>query len=127
LGTQADVNAGALRWLSPLPLWTGILAGPLAWALDLTASYALVKWVCTTRIYGILHAVSLLALAIVCVGGVVAWTALQHTDPKLATDDGLPRARARFMAILGLTISTLFALQILAATIPKWVLFDACR
>ena len=25
-----------VRWLSPLPLWTGILAGPLAWALDLT-------------------------------------------------------------------------------------------
>ena len=23
------------RWLSPLPLWTGILAGPIAWAIDL--------------------------------------------------------------------------------------------
>ena len=27
-----------VRWLSPLPLWTGILAGPVAWALDLTSA-----------------------------------------------------------------------------------------
>ena len=32
------LNAGDVRWLSPLPLWTGILAGPIAWALNLMAT-----------------------------------------------------------------------------------------
>ena len=52
LGTASRVDAGDVRWLTPLPLWSGILAGPVAWALDLGASYALVKWVCHTSHYG---------------------------------------------------------------------------
>jgi hypothetical protein len=110
-----------------LPLWAGILAGPVAWALDLTASYAFVKWVCTTQSRSILYASSLVALTIVCGGAVVAWTAFQRTNPTLATDGGRPAERARFMAILGLTTCALFALQILARVIPQWVLFDACQ
>ena len=49
MGSEAEVNGdaeilrpGDARWLSPLALWTGILAGPAAWALDLSISYALV-------------------------------------------------------------------------------------
>jgi len=126
LGAQADVNAGDVRWLSPLPLWTGILAGPVAWALDLTASYALVKWICATRHDGVLHAITAGALALVCGGAALSWIALQRTAGATPTDGGGSRQRARFMAILGLTSSALFALQILANTIPAWVL-DACQ
>ena len=28
MGAKSAVEAGDLRWLSPLPLWTGILGGP---------------------------------------------------------------------------------------------------
>ena len=126
MGAQADVSAGDVRWLSPLPLWTGILAGPVAWALDLTASYALVKWICATRHDGVLHAITAAALALVCGGAALSWIALQRTAGDTPTDGGGSRQRARFMAILGLTSSALFALQILANTIPTWVL-DACQ
>jgi hypothetical protein len=126
LGTQADLDVAGIRWLTPLPLWSGILAGPIAWALDLLASYALVKWVCASRGYGALHGVTLAALAIVAGGAVVSWRALRQTQADQKTDGGRPRERARFMAVLGLTLCALFALQIVAGAIPTWVL-DACQ
>jgi len=126
LGAQADVNDAGFRWLTPLPLWSGILAGPVAWALDLGASYALVKWVCATRGYSVLHGITAAALAIVAAGAVVSWLAFQQTRTDGATDGGRPRQRARFMATLGLASSALFALQILAGAIPHWVI-DACQ
>ena len=115
-----------IRWVTPLPLWSGILAGPAAWAIDLTASYALVKWVCATQGYAVLHGITVGALAIVAVGAVLSWLAFQQTRSDVPTDGGRPRQRARFMAVLGLALNALFALQIVAGAVPRWVL-DACQ
>jgi hypothetical protein len=120
LGTETD-----LTWVTPLPLWTGILAGPVAWAFDLTASYALVKWNCMHP-GPILHLISLASLVCVIAGGAVSAMAMQQTARDLPTDGGHPRQRAHFMAVLGLTMSALFALTIVAGAIPRWVL-DACH
>ena len=56
----------------------------------------------------------------------ISWTALRRTADDVPTDGGQPRQRARFMAVLGLASCGLFALQILAGAIPRWVL-DACQ
>jgi hypothetical protein len=126
LGAETDVTAADRRWLSPLPLWTGILAGPMAWALDLTTSYAVVKPVCHTHSDGMLHLIALGCLAMVMGGAAISWFAFQRTAGDLPTDGGQPRQRARFMAVLGMTSSALFAVQILAGAIPPWVI-DACQ
>ena len=126
LAAQADVTAGDIRWLSPLPLWTGILAGPLAWGFDLTMSYALVKWSCNAHREGILRLVTIVAVAVLAVGTTTAWMAFIRTAHDAPTDGGLPRQRARFMAILGLVSSAFFALTIAATTIPQGLL-DACQ
>jgi hypothetical protein len=126
LGAQSAVETGDIRWLTPLPLWTGILAGPLAWAFDLMTSYAAVKWVCHTNHYGVLQLITIASLAVVIGAAALSWTALIHTTPDVPTDGGRPRQRARFMAVLGLASCGLFALQILAGAIPHWVL-DACQ
>ena len=126
MDAQSAVGTGDVRWLTPLPLWTGILAGPTAWAFDLTASYAVVKWVCHTRSYAMLPLITAASLAMVVGAAAISWTALMRTTDDVPTDGGRPRQRARFMAILGLASSGLFALQILAGAIPHWV-FDACR
>ena len=120
-----DTRAAGLRFLKPLPLWTGILAGPVAWALDLTVSYALVKWSCARESSAVLHAITPAALAMVAGGAALSWLALQETAADGPDDGGRPRQRARFMAILGLTSCALFALTIVAGAIPRWVL-DAC-
>jgi len=126
LGASTDLNAGDVRWLSPLALWTGILAGPTALAADQLTSYALVKWACTTQRQDVLHLIPLVALAITAGGAGVAWQALRHTQEQLPTDGGRPQQRARFMAILGLTVTAFFAMSIVALAIPPVVL-DACR
>jgi hypothetical protein len=126
LGAQTDIAAGDLRWLSPLPLWIGILAGPAAWACDLGVSYALVKWTCSSQRDLLIRLISPASLAVVAGGAVVSWLALRRTAADLPTDSGDPRARARFMAILGLSSNALFAVTIVAGAIPRWVL-DACQ
>jgi len=126
LGSSADLTVDDLRWLSPLPLWTGILAGPIMFAVKLTATYALVKWTCSTDRQSVLHAISLVSLLVVFGAAWISWVALQHTSATLDTDAGTPEARARFMALLGLASSAFFSLAIIANAYPEWVL-DACR
>jgi hypothetical protein len=112
--------------LTPLPLWTGIVAGPTAWAFDLTTSYALVKWVCRSQSYVVFQSITLVSLVIVIGGATISWKAFSRTAAAgVPTDGGRPQQRARFMAIVGLTSCALFGLQILAGAIPHWML-DAC-
>src|SRR5689334_13208309 len=94
------------RWLSPLPLWTGILAGPIAWALDLELSYALVHWICATQQVQVLHLFSATALMITAAGFAISWRALQQATHAATTDRG-ERVRAASMALLGLASSVL--------------------
>jgi len=114
------------HFLTPLPLWTGILTGPIVWAIDLLTRYAVVKWSCHTGHRWYFDALTVASLACVAFAAVVSWSAVHETAGEKPTDGGMPRQRARFMAILGLATSALFALQIAAASIPNWVL-DACR
>ena len=125
-GTSDGLSEEEVRWLSPLALWTGILSGPVAWALDLSISYAIVKWTCSSRRQAVLHSITPAALLIVAIGAYVLFIALRHTAADEPTDGPDPRQRARFMAILGLTMCALFGLTIMAGAIPRWVL-DACQ
>jgi hypothetical protein len=126
LGAAAYVAVRDRQWLSPLPLWTGILAGPIAWALDLMSSYALVKPICRMQSAGMLALIPLICLVLVAGGATLSWMALRRTAHDVPLDGGRPRQRARFMAVLGLTSCGLFALQILAGAIPPSVL-NACQ
>ena len=126
MGAETHLTAGDLRWLSPLPLWTGILAGPVAWSLDLGVSYALVEWACDTGRQGVIRGITIATLALVAAGAATSWMALQHARLDMPDDGGRPRQRARFMAVLGLASCTFFALAIGALAIPRWVI-DACQ
>ena len=135
MGAEADLtrppeggrsSAADIRWITPLPLWTGVLTAPLVWAVDLFVRYAIVKWSCITGRHWYFDVFTAVSLALVAFAAVVSWNALQATSRDEPTDGGMPRHRARFMAILGLTVSALFGLTIAAASIPNWVL-DACH
>lgn len=106
-------------------LWAGLLAGPFAWASDLTASYAAVKWVCGGDHTWVLHLITLAALAITAAGALASWVALQRVPAGAELDGPRPFDRGRFMAVLGLAISASFATVIIANDIPRAIL-DAC-
>ena len=102
-----------------------ILAGPIAWAIDLTASYAIVKWTCSSQHTMVLHLITLGALLLIAAGAAASFSALQRT-PEQAIDNGpRPFDRGRFMAHLGLLLSAMFAVVVIANAIPRLVL-DAC-
>ena len=126
MGATTHVSKLDAPWVSPLALWSGIFAGPVAWALDLLASYAIVRWVCAQGHHLLLHAIPVVALLLVALGTALSWGALRATSGTSRTDGGQPPERARFMAIVGLMSSALFALQILAGAFPPLVI-DACR
>src|SRR4029079_2401784 len=114
LGTPSALTAAELRWLSPLVLWTGILAGPLAWGADLFVSYALVKWTCLHQRQSLLGWVTLGALTIAAAAGVLSWRSVRCTG-DVGPDHGAdPRQRAYFMAILGVASSALSGISIAA-------------
>jgi hypothetical protein len=90
------------------------------------ASYALVQWVCQTRSHGVLDLIAAASFAVVIAAAAISWQAWKRSSADGPTDGGRPRQRARFMALLGLASSALFALQIIAGAIPTRVI-DACQ
>ena len=107
-------------------LWAGVLAGPTAWALDLGVSYSLVKWTCGHQHASVLRLITLGALLMIVAGAIASWRALAAVPTDATDEGGRPFDRGRFMAVLGLTTSALFAVVVIATAIPRWMI-DACQ
>jgi hypothetical protein len=99
-------------------LWFGVLAPPLAWALLLEVSYALVSIACDGVSRGLLLGVSLATLLLSLAGGFVAWG--MYAGLRGAPDErAAPVAgRERFMALGGLLSACVFSLVIVATAVP---------
>ena len=89
-------------------LWSGILAGPIAFAIDLELRYALVPWACKSGFRWVLTALSL-PLLLLCAAGFF-----------LSRPGWTQPARVRFMAIGGMLLSAASFLAIIAAAIPDF-------
>jgi hypothetical protein len=97
-------------------LWYAILIGPVAWLVYLEMTYALAAN-CASRRAGLMLGITVAAL-IAATGGLVGGRAVSTLDAGPEHD----RARARFMALLGLAMSLLFAVAIVAGVIPTVIL-----
>jgi hypothetical protein len=102
-------------------LWFSFLAPPVAWALDETISYALVKPVCFANARFALTAINGAALLLVIAGALVGRACLVRAREGI--DDGGRRIdRSYFMAVVAIAFNVLVALLIVFATIPHFVL-----
>jgi len=99
---------------SSVALWSGVLAGPFAFAIDLQLRYALIPWACARGSRWILTVISIPLLLVAMTGALISWRGLHIEDGDVA--------RIRFMAVSGLMLSMFFALAIVAATIPDFFL-----
>ena len=103
-------------------LWLPVLAGPFSWALHEQASYMLTPSACDAGSHLMLHLITLGTLLIALAGAALAWSRWK-AFPEGSTEKGDPEgSRIRFMALSGLGLCVTFALIILAAEIPNWVL-----
>jgi hypothetical protein len=106
-----------------LAQWTGLLAGPVAWLLQLQVAYTLVPWACAHDQQSIsLHVVTVVALLLTGVGAVVSWRGWQRAGRELPGPAGGPIPRSRFMAVMGLATSAFFFLTILIQGLASFIL-----
>jgi hypothetical protein len=105
-----------IRTSSP-QLWTGILAGPFAFATAFTTKYAMIDWICDHKAEWIFWLITLIALLVCAFGAFESWRGLRNGDDT---------KRVRFMGIGGLTLNVMFAMAIIAMAIPHLYL-GACE
>jgi hypothetical protein len=103
-------------------LWTGILAGPLAWAFDEVVGYSATAHECSTGHMFLLHSLTVGGLLVCAAGLLCGWTAWTHYRLSNGSPPNGRLDRIRAMAIAGMALSSAFALVIIATQIPKWIL-----
>jgi uncharacterized membrane protein len=107
-------------------LMAGLLLPMLAWAIDLQASYALVKWVCATQWYAALWLVPLGSLSLVAFAAWQSWTCWQKVRHDANPTGGRLQDRSYFLALSGLAMSAVIGLLILNSVFPRaWL--NACE
>jgi predicted membrane protein len=95
---------------SSVLLWISIAAGPFAFAVDMQSRFALVQWACFNHRGWVLSVITVTAFTAAAGGAILAWLAYGRLD--------YPLQRARFMALVGLALSTACAVSILANGVP---------
>lgn len=103
-----------------IALWTGILAGPIAWAIDEVIGYTATPHACSTGHTYVLHVLTLATLAVCAVGFLSAWEARLRSPASLADDNA--EQRRTFMSYGGMILNIGFAMVIIATAIPRWML-----
>jgi hypothetical protein len=102
-------------------LWTSMLAGPTAFALNHQIGYALVKWACSREQTFLLTLVAVATFGLAMWGAYLGWTCLQKLGD--ANDRGGRREdRSYFMALVAIGLDLLIALLIIMAAFPQFIL-----
>ena len=94
--------------------WFPIVVPPLVALAQQSINYALVAAECAQQQRLPLHAVAAAALAITLVGVASAWRELKVFGVTGHPDSGDPETNARFLAIVGVSVSSLMALAVIA-------------
>ena len=127
--------APAVRAATPAALWFGLFGAPVAWSLQLLASYALVAHGCypdaepmTMPVVPCLRTLVLgtgaAALAVALLAGGSAWRSWRTTQHE-GRQEALLEAgegRTRFMALAGMLLSAVFVLGIVMNVVPVLLL-----
>jgi hypothetical protein len=124
--TMEETGADFNRKESVLGLWAGILTAPFAWFAQLEGNYIIATHLCPDNAQLPLHLVTAGALVITLSGAAIAWSNWRYAGTSWPDDSGGPTARGRFMAALGLMLSGIFFLVIMAQGIPNFLL-DPCQ
>jgi hypothetical protein len=104
----------------------GFLLAPFAFLLNLQISYMLVPWACSSGQIFWLHIAAFGSLLLAALGALTAWRNWQKAGREWQSEGGNATARSRFMGIVGLLMSGLFSLIILAQWIANLII-DPCQ
>jgi hypothetical protein len=94
-------------------LWAAFIAAPLAWLIDLEASYATVDWACAHDRRAVLFLFPLACLAIIAVAAWVSRSIWDDLGRDTSLDGASVKDRTRFLAVIALMMCATFALVII--------------
>jgi hypothetical protein len=109
----------------PFGLISAVFLGPLAWFVNLEASFALAPRSCQDGAKAPLYAASLLALLLTVIAGSISVIRYQQPDRNAGEPDPIAASRRR-LAFAGIGLSALCLALILAQAIPN-VLMGGCE
>jgi hypothetical protein len=121
--TKAKETSG--RDTGLLRLWAGVLVAPLAFLCNLQANYTLAQKLCPGGRTAPLHFTTLLFLLLALLGGLIAWSNWARAGQKWPDESEERVVRNRLMAAVGVMLSLLSALIIIAQWIPQFI-FNPC-
>jgi hypothetical protein len=110
----------------PFGLISAVFLGPLAWFVNLEASFALAPRACQDGAKAPLYAASLLALLLTVIAGSISVTRYQQPDRNAIGEPDPMAASRRRLAFAGIGLSALCLALILAQAIPN-VLMGGCE
>jgi hypothetical protein len=102
--------------------WSGLVSGPIAWAISTQLNYGLVEWQCRHGMPVI--SISAFALALMATaGGLLSWLAFSRSS-----EIGSVHARIdHFIAALGVLMAALFSLGIVMQGAAALILDECTR
>ncbi len=103
-------------------LWTGLLLAPVAFLGSLEFGYLLVHRSCLGDSLLPVHAVHAAFLLLALAGSFVAWRSWRADGVERQSSADGQVARHRFLAGLGVMMSALFVLSLIALWIPSFAL-----
>lgn len=120
--TAREFKKGA----GPGRLWAGVLVGPLATLVQLQTNYALVLWACGAGRTWALHLVALAALLLCAAAGLLSLRNWRKTGAGWEDEGAGVLPRSRFMSVVGMFVSLMSALVVVAQWIAVFV-YNPCQ
>ncbi len=106
-------------------LWIAVLGAAIIWLIQMQTSYSLVVWTCSIQRNWPLHVISACFLVTAAVPGFIAWREWRQAAVGETERETSGPGRRRFMAMLGLMVTAIFLLLIVAQAIPSFF-FNPC-
>lgn len=102
---------------APKLQWVGVFLAPATFFAHLQIGYVLVPWSCAKHDVVWLHLVNLLAIVLAAFGAWAAWRVHARAEGAVDNDDAGTVPRTRFLGVIGLGMSGLFVLLLVAQAI----------
>jgi hypothetical protein len=102
---------------APVLQWVGVFLAPATFFAHLQIGYVLVPWSCTRHNSVWIHLVNLLSVVLAIIGTWAAWRVHARADSAANNDGPGAIPRTRFLGVLGLGLSGMFVLLLVAQAI----------
>ena len=106
-------------------LWAGVIGAPVVWGIGFETAYALSPYACGNGIHLSLHFISAVTFVMALIAAYLSWRDWHAAGGSPEETDGGTIPRIRFLGALGMFLSLVMAMLILAQGMASFF-FEGC-